>query len=114
MAHPLNSAEVRATLDRARNTIPGLNVQIRDHCHGSDWAIDPLTATIHVNGALAPGDMYASMLDGLAALRGHLLPGLPGPHPGDELAQRRRRRLVRNAANLELDGTGLEPTSPSL
>ena len=113
MVYPLNSAEVRATLDRARNTIPGLNVQIRDHCNGADWAIDPITATIHVNGALPPGDMYATMLEGLAALRGHLC-NTPESHPGDELAQRRQRRLVRNTPDFECDGTGLEPTRPPL
>lgn len=91
------AADVVSALQAAVERIPGVLVYARDHCHGHDWMINPVTLEVHVNGELNPAEYSAARSEALAELELYLInqqlrsPRIPDPR--DELALRRRRRI---------------------
>lgn len=92
---PPSAADVVAALQAAVERIPGVTVYARDHCHGYDWMINPITLEVHVNGELNPAEYSAARAEGLAALHLYLENHAACPQSShaerDELADRRRR-----------------------
>lgn len=94
--HRSTAADVVSALQAAVQRIPGVIVYARDHCHGYDWMVNPVTLEVHVNGELNPAEYSAARSEALAELELYLInqQTCPArtPDPRDELALRRRRR----------------------